>query len=224
MERHYAERAAGRLGRALRHAYATMHPWEDWAETFAHYLHIRDMLQTAVAYGVSVYGPAVPPPTRRRCTRIPAPRASDLRALLEAWLPLTYALNAINRSMGDDDLYPFVLAPGGDREAGAHRRARPGRASSMSEATVPVDGEFEMARTFTVEPELERALEQPGLERLTLDLSGTTFIDSTGIGVVLRLANDAESRGVELAIVPGPPEVQRVFATAGLTEVLPFQN
>ena len=94
----------------------------------------------------------------------------------------------------------------------------------MSEATVPVDGEFEMARTFTVEPELERALEQPGLERLTLDLSGTTFIDSTGIGVVLRLANDAESRGVELAIVPGPPEVQRVFATAGLTEVLPFQS
>ena len=64
----------------------------------------------------------------------------------------------------------------------------------------------------------------PGLERLTLDLSGTTFIDSTGIGVVLRLANDAENRGVELAIVPGPPEVQRVFATAGLTEVLPFQR
>ena len=55
----------------------------------------------------------------------------------------------------------------------------------MSEATVPVDGEFEMARTFTVAPELERALEQPGLVRLTLDLSGTTFIDSTGLGVVM---------------------------------------
>jgi anti-anti-sigma factor len=94
----------------------------------------------------------------------------------------------------------------------------------MSEATVPVDGEFEMARTFTVEPELERALEQPGLQRLTLDLSGTTFIDTTGIGVVLRLANDAENRGVELAIVPGPPEVQRVFETAGLSDALPFQS
>jgi anti-anti-sigma factor len=90
--------------------------------------------------------------------------------------------------------------------------------------TVPVTGEFEMAQTFTVEPELERALEQPGLERLTVDLSGTTFIDSTGMGVILRVANDAGARGVELDIVPGPPEVQRVFETAGLADALPFQS
>ena len=157
----------------------------------------------------------------------PGAAGGDMRALLEAWLPLTYALNAISRSIGDDDLYPFVLAPGAIEKLALIDelvRVGGGGQASMSEATVPVDGEFEMARTFTVEPELERALEQPGLERLTLDLSGTTFIDSTGIGVVLRLANDAESRGVELAIVPGPPEVQRVFATAGLTEVLPFQS
>ena len=38
-------------------AYATMHPWEDWAETFAHYLHIRDTLQTAAAFGLLVTGP-----------------------------------------------------------------------------------------------------------------------------------------------------------------------
>ena len=36
---------------------------------------------------------------------------ADIRALLDAWLPLTYALNAINRSLGEADLYPFVLAP-----------------------------------------------------------------------------------------------------------------
>ena len=47
---------------------------------------------------------------------------------------------------------------------------------------------------------------------------------ATGIGVVLRLANDAENRGVELAIVPGPPEVQRVFETAGLSDALPFRS
>jgi stage II sporulation protein AA (anti-sigma F factor antagonist) len=93
-----------------------------------------------------------------------------------------------------------------------------------TQLTVPIAGEFEMARTFIVEPELERALERPGLERLTLDLSGTTFIDSTGLGVVIRLASDAESRGVELEIVPGPPEVQRIFETAGLTDALPFQR
>ena len=39
-------------------AYATMHPWEDWAETFAHYLHIRDTLETAAAFGIVVAGPA----------------------------------------------------------------------------------------------------------------------------------------------------------------------
>jgi anti-anti-sigma factor len=94
----------------------------------------------------------------------------------------------------------------------------------MTEATVPIAGEFEMARTFTVEPELERTLARPGLERLTVDLSDTTFIDSTGIGVILRLASDAQTRGVELAIVPGPPEVQRVFETAGLADALPFRE
>jgi anti-anti-sigma factor len=94
----------------------------------------------------------------------------------------------------------------------------------MTEATVPIEGEFEMARTFTVEPELERTLARPGLERLTVDLSDTTFIDSTGIGVIIRLASDAEARGVDLAIVPGPPEVQRVFETAGLADALPFQR
>jgi anti-sigma B factor antagonist len=94
----------------------------------------------------------------------------------------------------------------------------------MTELTVPISGEFEMATTFTVEPELERALEQPGLERLTLDLSDVTFIDSTGIGVVLRLASEAQRRGIELEIVPGPPEVQRVFTTAGLDDALPFRG
>jgi hypothetical protein len=90
-------------------AYATMHPWEDWAETFAHYLHIRDTVQTAAAYGVRVAGPAIatadPQPLHSR----PPGEPEDMRAVLAAWLPLTYALNAISRSMGARDLYPFVL-------------------------------------------------------------------------------------------------------------------
>lgn len=95
-------------------AYASSHPWEDWAETFAHYLHIRDVLQTAAAFGVSVRGPS-------NEGERPDPRlnsqpdlVSELRPftqILRQWLPLTYALNALNRSMGKDDLYPFVLAP-----------------------------------------------------------------------------------------------------------------
>jgi hypothetical protein len=97
LERHYADGPPADWPQRFVSAYAAMHPWEDWAETFAHHLHIWDTLQTAAAYGVRVEGKA------------PAP-GPDFRALLEEWLPLTYALNAINRSMGRDDLYPFVLA------------------------------------------------------------------------------------------------------------------
>lgn len=91
-------------------AYATMHPWEDWAETFAHYLHIRDALQTATAHGLRVDGPQIAvaddPPLRA----VPVEHG-DLRTLIDAWLPLTYALNAMSRSIGAGDLYPFVIAP-----------------------------------------------------------------------------------------------------------------
>ncbi len=94
-------------------SYATMHPWEDWAETFAHYLHIRDTLQTAAAFGVSVAGPDAPTDAREYLEAVPEADVTGrpFTDILDEWLPLTYALNAINRSMGHGDLYPFVLAP-----------------------------------------------------------------------------------------------------------------
>jgi hypothetical protein len=93
--------------------YATMHPAEDWAETFAHYLHILDALQTAESFGLSTArveqavqddrsGPVEP----RR-----PDGAGSFDAVMTHWLELTYALNQINRSMGHPDLYPFVVAP-----------------------------------------------------------------------------------------------------------------
>lgn len=93
--------------------YATAHPWEDWAETFAHYLHIRDSLQTAAAFGIIVAGPEVdtPPDPTAPLASIPLEEHDDFDELINAWLPLTYALNAVNRSMGKGDLYPFVLSP-----------------------------------------------------------------------------------------------------------------
>jgi hypothetical protein len=86
-----------------------MHPWEDWAETFAHYLHIRDALQTAAAHRVRVDGPQITTSDEAPLHADPV-ADGDLRTLLDIWLPLTYALNAISRSMGSDDLYPFVIA------------------------------------------------------------------------------------------------------------------
>jgi hypothetical protein len=77
-----------------------MHPAEDWAETFARYLHIRDTLDTSAAFGFAPSGA-----TFER--RVLGPSAFD--TLIEMWLPLAWSLNMVNRSMGRDDLYPFVL-------------------------------------------------------------------------------------------------------------------
>jgi hypothetical protein len=95
-------------------AYASSHPWEDWAETFAHYLHIRDTLQTAATFGlhVSPNAQAIPPAGGKLSTRATEELAEqDFAAVVSEWLPLTYAFNQASRSMGKDDLYPFVLAP-----------------------------------------------------------------------------------------------------------------
>lgn len=81
-------------------SYATMHPAEDWAETFAHYLHIRDTLDTAAAFGFAPAGA-----TYER--RVLGP--SGFGTIIDMWLPLSWGLNMVNRSMGKEDLYPFVL-------------------------------------------------------------------------------------------------------------------
>ena len=93
-------------------AYATMHPAEDWAETFAHYLHIRDALQTAAAYGVRVDGPQAP--ARRGLAARPPSGPGTSRRLLADWLPLTYALNAINREHGPLRPVPVRALGAGD--------------------------------------------------------------------------------------------------------------
>jgi stage II sporulation protein AA (anti-sigma F factor antagonist) len=89
--------------------------------------------------------------------------------------------------------------------------------------TAALAGELDMGATFTAEPALERAMDAPELESFTLDLSGVSFIDSTGVGLVLRVASDLQGRGVPLRIVPGPRRVHQVFESAGMADALPFQ-
>ena len=110
LERHYESGPPSDWPEGYVSEYATMHPWEDWAESFAHYLHIRDTLQTAAEYGVEVTGPRAVAADRSLKAN-PQPQAGErsFEELLDNWLPLTYALNAVNRSMGRDDLYPFRL-------------------------------------------------------------------------------------------------------------------
>jgi hypothetical protein len=111
IDRHYRQGPPAGWDQLFVSAYASMHPWEDWAETFAHYLHLRDTLQTAASYGVRVQGPAVATADIAPLHSQPEHARGDIHSLLQAWIPLTYALNAISRSMGAADLYPFVLTP-----------------------------------------------------------------------------------------------------------------
>lgn len=101
-------------------AYATSHPWEDWAETFAHHLHITDTLEMVHALNLPLgrletvgdgdlpgadtgghlqAAPADP-------DRVPEP----FERILARWLVLSEASNSINRCMGLPDLYPFVIS------------------------------------------------------------------------------------------------------------------
>lgn len=89
-------------------AYASSHPWEDFAESWQHYMHIVDTLETARAFHVAVDGLS----GDGERSRAPFdPYHADLDALFDAWAPLTVAINALNRSMGQPDIYPFVLPP-----------------------------------------------------------------------------------------------------------------
>jgi hypothetical protein len=92
-------------------AYATSHPWEDWAETWAHYLHIVDTVEMASAFGIRVQPRVTREETLAAEIDLDPYRADSFKDILDAWLPLTFAMNSINRAMGIPDLYPFVLSP-----------------------------------------------------------------------------------------------------------------
>lgn len=88
--------------------YASAHPWEDFAETWAHYFHMVDTLETAHVAGLAV-SPKLPQSPGAVFNFHPLD--TDMHRLVEAWRALTFAVNSINRSMGLHDLYPFVLGP-----------------------------------------------------------------------------------------------------------------
>ena len=92
-------------------AYATTHPWEDWAETWAHYLHIVDTLEMASAFGIRVQPRVVRDEALSAEIDLDPYRSASMQEIIEAWLPLTFAMNSLNRAMGNQDLYPFVLSP-----------------------------------------------------------------------------------------------------------------
>jgi len=91
--------------------YASAHPWEDWAETWAHYLHMMDTLDTALSYGLNNHSVELPcaPFTEAALYDPTDPGGPQFLSLVNAWVELTAVLNELSRSMGQRDFYPFVL-------------------------------------------------------------------------------------------------------------------
>lgn len=97
LKRHYA--AGPQVHEDFISSYAAAHPWEDFAETFAHYLHMTDTLETAGQFGF----------TSEALQGQPA-YSQDLETLLAEWMKFSVALNSLNRSMGAPDAYPFAIS------------------------------------------------------------------------------------------------------------------
>ena len=110
LERHYQNGPPTDWPARFVSAYASCHPWEDWAESFAHYLHMVDTLETAWQFGLRLQ-PRTEKPAELSVDGDFDPYASpDINALIQHWLPFTVALNSLNQSMGLPDAYPFVLS------------------------------------------------------------------------------------------------------------------
>lgn len=108
---HYARGPSANWQERYISAYASTHPWEDFAETWAHYLHIVDTIEMASAFGVRIR-PALGFSADHCATFDFDPyQPGDMERLIEAWLPLAFSVNAINRCMGEPDLYPFIISP-----------------------------------------------------------------------------------------------------------------
>jgi hypothetical protein len=138
LEAHYRDGPPADWQMRFVSAYAASHPWEDWAETWAHYLHMTDTLETAVANGLSLQPAAADEPTFRAGDLADPPQEPFAR-LIESWFPIAYVVNNLNRCLGMPDAYPFVLStPAIDKLRFAHEVIRVA-APAMSSGPGPVD-------------------------------------------------------------------------------------
>lgn len=107
---HYERGAPANWEATFVSAYASTHPWEDWAESWAHVMHMADALETAHEVGLSVKPlrrdePALSIPAKPSLARV-----GDFDELVLEWKSLTYVLNNLTRGLGLADAYPFVLS------------------------------------------------------------------------------------------------------------------
>jgi anti-anti-sigma factor len=87
-------------------------------------------------------------------------------------------------------------------------------------ATVSLSGELDLAGVKALDDALRAARDEGG--PMTIDLSELEFIDSSGLGVLVRFNNAATAAGFEYAVIAGPEAVHRAFVLSGLDQMLPF--
>ena len=115
LQRNYSEGPPPDWPQRFVSAYASTHPWEDWAECWAHYLHMRDAIDTARGFGliaslnVDQADLEFTPFTLNALWQPDHPEAEHFLAFLNHWNRLTLMLNQMSRSMGQPDFYPFTL-------------------------------------------------------------------------------------------------------------------
>jgi hypothetical protein len=112
LKRHYTEGPPAGWGDAFISSYATAHPWEDWAESWAHYLHITDSLSTGIGFGLDAEDleRRVSPFTRDDLYAPEDAGAGQFLSLLNSWIEMILVLNELARSMGEQAFYPFVMS------------------------------------------------------------------------------------------------------------------
>jgi hypothetical protein len=108
LDRHYENGPPADWNGSFVSSYASAHPWEDWAETWTHYLHMFDTLDTAHACGMMLRPHKPGEPKLDIETRPLTEESFD--ELMRDWFALTYVLNSLNRSVGMPDAYPFTLS------------------------------------------------------------------------------------------------------------------
>jgi hypothetical protein len=108
LQRHYNEGPPADWASRFVSTYASSHPWEDWAETWAHYLHMLDTLETASSCGMSLH-PSKPDEPALEKIVLPT-KTDEFAGVASEWFALTYVLNSLNRSIGMPDSYPFTLS------------------------------------------------------------------------------------------------------------------
>ncbi|MBK4734585.1 zinc-binding metallopeptidase family protein [Noviherbaspirillum pedocola] len=108
LQRHYNEGPPLDWNSRYITTYASSHPWEDWAESWAHYLHVIDTIDTAFACGMTL-NPKKAGEPRMVIEHRPV-RIDSFAELMDNWFALSYVLNSLNRSVGMPDAYPFTLS------------------------------------------------------------------------------------------------------------------